>query len=210
VTKVEVAPELLEEAVFQCASRWAERGDPRALEWFEARERLYELKDGAERERAFAAHALDLFRRAKLDEPLRAALESCPATARGLDVLFVRRARRAKDERAELYRAASAGAEPGPTRAVLALRPEQFLDVERLHAVALRELLYVDDMLDERFGYAPDAIDARGLDPGPRDVARERVGRAWAARVLARARGEEAPETFGELVERALASMTLA
>lgn len=196
MTRIELAPDLVEEAVFHIASRAAERADPRALAWFEQRERLYELSDPAARERAFRDHALAHFRALHLDEPLQLALEACPAAAVHLDAFLVRRARRAKEESAELYRAPDAA-----TRAVLALRPERFCDVETLHEFVRRELLFVDDMLDEHFAYAPDALDRLPFDPGRRDVARERVSHAWKRRIEARARGEAVSGRFGDLVE---------
>lgn len=205
MTRLELAPDLVEEAVFHGARRASERGDPRAVRWFEQRERLYALTRTAEREAAFRAHALEHFRALRLQEPLQLALEACPAVLRHLDVLFVRRARRVKEESAELYRGSGAA-----TRAVLALRPERFLDVEPLFAFVRRELLYVDDMLDERFGYAPDLVDRLPLDPGRRDVVRERVGRAWRERIEARARGEERPGRFEELVEAATHALATA
>jgi hypothetical protein len=62
-------------------------------------------------------------------------------------------------------------------------------------------------MLDASFGYAPDAIDGLKLDPGQRDVVRERVSRAWKSRVDARACGETPSMPFRELVERAVATL---
>lgn len=202
MTRLEVAPELVEEAVFHVARRDTECGDPRALEWFERRERLYEQAPSKERDEAFRAHALADFRVRHLDEPLRLALGGCPAAARHLQALLVRRARRKKEESAELYRA-----EDGTTRAVLALRPERFLELEPLFEFARRELLFVDDMLDERFGYAPELLDRLPLEPGRRDVVRERVSRAWKGRVDARAGGGEPGGRFEDLVDAAVRAL---
>lgn len=202
MTRIELAPELVEEVVFHAANRACARGDPRALAWFERRERLYEIPGPSERELAFRAHALEHFRALHLDEPLRLALEDCPAAAPRLDALLVRRARRAKEESAELFRAPD-----GATRAVLSLRPERFLEVEPLFEFVRRELLYVDDMLDERFAYTPEALDRLPLDPGRRDVVRERVSRAWKRRVERRARGEPVAGRFAELVDEAVRAL---
>jgi hypothetical protein len=214
VTRLELAPELVEEAAFHLARRDAERGDPRAVAWFEERERLYEVQPTAEREAAFRTHALAHFLARHLDEPLRLALAECPAAAARLATLHVRRARRAKDESAELYRATTPFVGPVPghpldgDRAVLALRPERFLELEPLFEFARRELLFVDDMLDERFAYAPDALDRLPLDPGRRDVVRERVARAWRNRIERRARGDAVKGRFPELVEEAVRALT--
>ncbi len=207
MTRLDIAPDLVEEAVFLALRAAAERGDARAVAWLEARERIYEQPDAATREQAFREHALEAFRRLHFDEPLRLALEACPSAALELDTLYVRRARRSKDESAELYCATDSAPKRGATRAVLALRPERFADVERLHLFVKRELLFVDDMLDEIFGYAPDALDRLELDPGQRDVVRERVSRAWSSRIEARARGERPATRFHELVEHAEASL---
>lgn len=207
MTRIEVAPDLVEEAVFLRLRHDAERQDTRALTWFEARERFYELTVPAARDQAFQEHALQAFRALQFDEVLRTALEAC-ATARGsLDTLYVRRARRAKEEAAELYCAQSREGQARATRAVLALRPERFSNLESLFEFARRELLYVDDMLDEVFGYAPDAIDRLALDPGMRDVVRERVSREWERRVERRCAGESARQNFADLVQRATASL---
>lgn len=207
MTRIEIAPDLVEEAVFLTFRRAAERGDDRATTWLEGRERFYELRDDRAREAAFHQHALTAFRALHFDEALRAALEACPHASRQLDTLFVRRARRAKEEAAELYCATASGAAARSTRAVLALKPERFADLERLFEFTHRELLYVDDMLDERFLYEPVAIDRLELDPGMRDVVRERVSRAWKQRVERRSAGEALHGTFRELVQSAAASL---
>lgn len=207
MTRIEVAPDLVEEAVFLRLRHEADRQDTRALAWFDAREKLYELKDPAARDHAFREHALQAFRALHFDEVLRTALEAC-ATARGsLDTLYVRRARRTKEEAAELYCAQSRESDARATRAVLAVRPERFSNLEALFEFARRELLYVDDMLDTAFGYAPDAIDRLALDPGMRDVVRERVSREWKRRVERRCAGESAGQNFADLVQRAVASL---
>lgn len=202
MTRLEIAPELVEEAVFHVARRDTERGDPRAIDWFERRERLYERPPSRERDEAFRAHALADFRVRHLDDPLRLALNECPAAAQHLQTLFVRRARRTKEESAELFRAPD-----GTTRAVLALRPERFLAPEPLFEFARRELLFVDDMLDGRFGYAPELLDRLPLEPGRRDVVRERVSRAWRARIDRRARGEAPGGRFEDLVDTAVRAL---
>lgn len=207
MTRVEIAPDLVEEAAFLVMRAGAERCDPRALAWFEARERLYELADASAREQAFRAHGLTAFRAQHFDEALRTALEACPTARRALDTLFVRRARRAKDEAAELYCAEGRDGQSRATRAVLALRPERFSDLEGLFEFARREMLYVDDMLDESFGYDPDSIDRLALDPGMRDVVRERVSREWKRRVERRCAGESSSASFVELVQRAAQSL---
>ena len=74
MTRLDLAPDLVEEAVFHVARRAAERGDPRAIAWFERRERLYELGEPREREQAFRTHALAHFRALHLEEPLLLAL----------------------------------------------------------------------------------------------------------------------------------------
>jgi len=207
MTRIEVAPDLIEEAVFLTLMRAADRGDARALDWIERRERLYEIPDRARRELAFREHAMAQFRALRFDEPVLIALEDCPAVRRRLDVLVVRRARRPREERAELFCAPSSPAGGSATRAVLALRPERFGEVEALFELVRRELLFVDDMLDETFAYAPDALDRLDLDPGLRDVVAERVGRAWTRRVQARERGEVVGGAFAALVQEAVGSL---
>jgi hypothetical protein len=207
MTRIEIAPELVEESVFLLQRTADRRGDVRATRWLEQREPLYELRDPREREAAFLAHALLAFRAQHLDEPLTAALEGCPAARERLDVLAVRRARRSKEEGAELYRSATPVGSASPTRAVLALKPERFADLERLHEHVRRELLFIDDMLDPAFEYDPCAIDALDLDPGRRDVVRDRASRAWRRRIDARVRGERPVGTFAELVGYAASSL---
>lgn len=207
MTRIEIAPELVEEAVFLLQRAADSRGDARATHWLEEREPLYAIRDGREREAAFLAHALAAFRAMHLDGPLTVALESCPAARARLDVLAVRRARRSKEEGAELYCPAASARTASPTRAVLTLKPERFADLERLHGHVRRELLFIDDMLEPSFEYDPGAIDALDLDPGMRDVVRDRASRAWRMRVDARARGEWPGGTFGELVTAAAASL---
>jgi hypothetical protein len=203
VPRLELAPDLVEEAVFLSTSIAAERGDDRALAWLEQRERLYEISQSSERESAFGFHALERFRVLHMEDPLRMALDACPAAA-GLESLFVRRARRTREEFAELYRAPD-----GAVRAVLPLRAERFLDLERLFDFALLELLYVDDMLDPGFAYAPELLEDLPLDPGRRDVVRERVSRAWKQRVEERARGGRPTGRFEELVDAAARQLSV-
>lgn len=207
MTRIDVAPDLVEEATFLIYSRAADRGDPRALAWLEGRERLYEIADAEQREREFRAYSLAAFRKLHCDEPLRLALEALPAATRRLDALFVRRARRRNEEIAELYCADQEPHSARATRAVLALRPERFEALESLYDFVRRELLFVDDMLDEGFAYAPAAIDQLLLDPGQADVVRERVQRAWQQRIETRARGEVVTGRFMELVEQAAGTL---
>ncbi|MCC7012933.1 MAG: hypothetical protein IT454_10255 [Planctomycetes bacterium] len=207
MTRIEIAPELVEEAVFLLQRDADRRGDLRATLWLEQREPLYELRDPREREAAFLAHALLAFRTLHLDEPLSVALEACPAARERLDVLAVRRARRTKEEGAELYSSATSARATSPTRAVLALKPDRFAELDRLHEHVRRELLFIDDMLEPAFEYDPCAIDALDLDPGMRDVVRDRASRAWRRRIDVRARGERVTGTFVELVESAVASL---
>lgn len=205
--RIEIVPDLVEEAVF-LRQRSAElRGDIRGIEWMEARERFYDIREPHEREAAFFGHALRAFRAMRLDDPLHLALEACPSASARLGVLVVRRARRVKEESAELYCGTETWAASSPTRAVMALRPERFADVERLHEHVRRELLFIDDMLDPEFEYDPQGIDRLELDPGMRDVVRERASRAWRRRIEARVRGERPSGTFVELVDRAVATL---
>lgn len=207
MTRIEIAPELVEEAVFLLQRAADQRGDLRATRWLEEREPIYQISNTRERDAAFLSHALTAFRALHLDEPLSVALESCPAARERLDVLAVRRARRTKEEGAELYCSAASARSASPTRAVLTLKPERFADLERLHEHVRRELLFIDDMLEPSFEYDPSAIDALDLDPGMRDVVRDRASRTWRKRVDARARGERQIGTFGELVRAACASL---
>jgi hypothetical protein len=203
MVRIDLAPDLVEEAVFHVVHRQAERGDPRAVAWLEQRERIYSIEEAAAREQAFRMHALEHFRTLHLDDSLRLGLESCPTAAQALEALFVRRARRQKEESAELYRAVD-----GSSRAVLALRPERFLELEPLFEFVRRELLYVDDMFDAAFGYEPDLVDRLPLEPGRRDVVRERVSRAWKQRVEARVRGDAVSGRFSDLVDAATSALS--
>lgn len=162
---VEYDPALLEAAVL-CAVT----GHPEEAPFRAARDPLYELDDGEEREAAFAALHVRWFERLGLAVPLAQALAEQPRVAAGCARCVVGRAVAARDEGADLR-----GAPPAPPVLLVRLRPETIADPACLLRLLRRELQHVADMLHPDFGYAPrPGAAARGL-PDALLAARYRV-----------------------------------
>ena len=160
-------PGLVEAAVLAgVAARGVERS------FRHERDTLYEVADAETREDAFRSLHARWFLRLGLDAPFRQALDELPEVGRRCARCLVARATRASDEAADL-RVLPSGL---PTILVL-IRPETVVAPESLLGFLRRELLHVADMLDPRFGYAPDSLGGGGL---PHDtLLRSRYRTLW-------------------------------
>jgi hypothetical protein len=187
------APDLVEEAVFLHWTQ-AARTDPSAASiWAREREPLYLALPGSGRDKAFQEHARSWFARLRLGEPIEAALRACPRVLAGLPEIDVRRVVRARDEGSEVFGGADSTIH-GAKRMVLGVLPHRFLDPAALEEIALRELLYADDMLDPDFGFDPRLDAGPDADPARRELVCDRFRVLWAARVSGRMGRRSAPQ----------------
>ena len=75
------------------------------------------------------------------------------------------------------------------------VRQERFADGDALRELALRELLYADDMLDPMFGYRPALPPEVTVEHARAELVRDRFSALWDARI----RGKMARLTSGEI-----------
>jgi hypothetical protein len=183
--RIEYAPRLIEAAVLERLAGAVE-SDPALARCRAERDAVYDGPAG-ERESACLRWSARWFTELGLDGPLRRAL-ACAAHANGrLGELHVRAAVRAKDEGSELFvEPAADGAGPAATRLVLWVSAARLAWPERMQTLALRELLFADDMLDPRFGHRPALDLPRDLTPIQAERTRAVYAQLWAERVDAR------------------------
>ncbi|MBM4263652.1 MAG: hypothetical protein FJ145_19770 [Deltaproteobacteria bacterium] len=136
-------PKLVEEAVFQAGYTSA----PAQLNI--ARDRLYEIADGEQRERAFQALYRTWFAKLGLSLTIEKALQEQPLIAESVGACFVVYAAHAKQEGAELY------VKDERRTLRLALRPAALRNADALQSFLRKELFHIADMLDPAFGYEP-------------------------------------------------------
>ena len=144
---IEYDPRLVEEAVLLALA-----GDIRESAFRFERDVVYDVYDPDSRERRFADLHAKWFARLGLDEPLRAALSEQPLVLAGVCRCVCRRARRRKDEGAELF-VDTLHRDRLPVLA-FTLLPDSFLD-EEFPCFVRHELQHVADMLDPAFAYVP-------------------------------------------------------
>jgi hypothetical protein len=133
MARIELTPDLTEAAVLFAAERSRAAGSPFAAEWERDREAAWSRPPSVERELELLAITARAFRRLGLVRPIERALAAWPRLSSVLEVVYVRRGRRVRDERAELYAAPAVhGPDGGGVRAILTLRPERFLDLAAL------------------------------------------------------------------------------
>jgi hypothetical protein len=175
---VEYQPRLVEEAVLLAVA-----GHERERAFHRERDRLYEVAEPEAREAAFRALHAAWFERLDLGREVVEALAERPAVAAGIDRCRVASAASSRDEMAELFVAAEAGAPGALHRAVvIRVRPARLLDSARLLAFLRRELLHIADMLDPAFEYEPRLSPSDG-GPAHERLVRDRYGILWDAYV---------------------------
>ena len=179
MTTIHCASDLVEESVFLYMQEKADVVD--ALLWQGQRDALYGSATESEHDGAFQSHARLWFERLALARPIEMSLATFPRVRAALERLDVRRVLRAREEGSELY------GSPDPASAstrwlALGVLPQRFLVPDKLEELALRELLYTDDLLDPAFGYDPRRAEAEP-DPARRQLARHRFDALWRARI---------------------------
>ncbi|HVS09536.1 MAG TPA: hypothetical protein VMS76_06630 [Planctomycetota bacterium] len=176
MARLELAPELMAEALLCAIDSAEERGTPAAEAWHQDLAALSALPPIPDRERAFAALVADWFERLALDVALRAALELGSRISSRIDVLYVRRAARASDEGAKLFdRPAAHGNDSCGVRLVLSVLPARFKEPRALFELAARELLHAEDLLDPAFGHRAVLSVNVADDPAGAELVDERV-----------------------------------
>jgi hypothetical protein len=142
------------------------------------RDRLYEVRDVADREARFEELHGRWFVALGLDRSLHEALAEKPLLLRRTRACRV--ARTVRDELADLAPADPDGA--GPPAILVRLRPESFLDPARLLTLLRHELEHVSDMVDPGFGYERE-LPGAGAGPAHDALVRERYRAAWDASI---------------------------
>lgn len=120
---------------------------------------LYEIPDEELRQREFTPVFRDYFTKLKLDQVMGGLITERPLISQHVDRCIVREAARAKDESAELFVRESDDGENTHRTLVVQVCPQSLIEPERIDLQMRRELLHVSDMLDEKFGYEPEAFD---------------------------------------------------
>jgi len=199
MTTILYHPELIEQAVWITARRDAAT----EYELHRSIDPIYELPQGDDRETRFLETFAKWFTRLKLGRFVDETLVHFPRIVEQVEECVVRLAPRRKSEGAELF----VRRENGGLRRTLVAQfcAQTLVEPECVRDVILRELQHVEDMLDEAFGYVPDAID--GL-PVQQQVVRDRYGVLWDVRVEAalerrRLLGSSAKARVWRLFERA-------
>jgi hypothetical protein len=147
-----------------------------------ARDALYALPEGQERERAFGDLHVLWFDRLELGRPLSIALGEQPILAVRCRRCVVARAATARDEGADLLVAEGDGEERS---ILLRLRPALFRAAPALLALLRAELLHVADMLDPAFGYRPELPESEA-GASHTELVRNRYRTVWNVRVAGR------------------------
>jgi len=151
-------PGFIEEAIF-----FAARRSPEARAFRRERDRLYEISDIEERDRAFQQLNLKWFKGLELAAPIEKAVDEQPLVSSTVKWCVVARAPGKKEEGAELFVSAEASLSEQDRRSVrLLLRPASLLDPEQVLTFLRHELFHITDMLDPAFGYEPSLPAAEG------------------------------------------------
>lgn len=151
-------PRLVEEAVFFSLREHAE-----AKAFYRERNRLYEITDPEQREKAFQNFNRAWFLRLGLAEPIDKAVNEQPLLISSVRYCLVARALRKKEEGAELLVNSEEDLSEKERRTVCVLiRPESLLDPLALLSFLRHEFLHIRDMLDPGFGYEPVLPTAEG------------------------------------------------
>jgi hypothetical protein len=151
---IEFDPLLTEEVVLREINRRATRGDPGVFEEYHRRiDPLYELPN-REKLRRIREINDEFFAELGFSDIIPQVLDEFPVILKKVRTVYVGRAM--QEDEADLAVNESLGAEsPHPETLLLKLNTESFSDTERLRRVVRHELMHVQDMLDEDFGYEP-------------------------------------------------------
>jgi hypothetical protein len=159
--RIELQPQLVEDSVLRAIA-----GHTDARLFWKERDRLYEMPESDDREKAFQSLNRSWFARLCLDKPLREVLSLWPILTTSTSRCVLLKARSTKNMGAELYYVPQESGLSECERRTIAVQlmpallpqSQQFLDFLR------HELLHLVDMLDPDFGYEPNFPKA---DAGP-------------------------------------------
>jgi hypothetical protein len=198
--RIDYHPQFVESAVRQVACRDPQKDCDLHL----AVDRIYEIPDPETRNCAFEQAFAELFRLFRLDEPIPHLLREFPGVQIDVECVRVVSAARAGSQSAELFGQRPGARECGPKRTiVLQICPEGLADPPSVVPLLRRELLHIEDMLDERFAFGPD--DLLGTSPSDR-LRTDRYRALWDLYVEARlVRRHASPLPHGDWVRRQLA-----
>ena len=185
-------PRFLEEAVFLSL-----RGHPEALAFQMERDRLYEIADTDDREKAFQELNVRWFDHLGLAKPIETAVHEQPLISSSVKWSVVARAARKGEEGAELFVNPEDSLKERERRTVrILLKPESLLNPESVLTFLRHELFHIMDMLDPRFGYEPTLPVAEG-GPTYDRLLQDRYRVLWDAAIDGRlVRRQWAPESI--------------
>ncbi|HWP58603.1 MAG TPA: hypothetical protein VNL14_12000 [Candidatus Acidoferrales bacterium] len=174
-------PAFIEEAVFCCARQSRE-----ARRYQRERNRLYEIADIDQRDRAFQEFNLSWFKRLELAAPIEKAVGEQPLIGANVKWCAVARAAGRKEEGAELFVSPETSLSERERRSVaILLRPESLLAPEPLLTFLRHELFHIADMLDPSFGYEP-SLPVAQRGPAHDALLKERYRALWDATINGR------------------------
>lgn len=169
--RLDYDPRFVEQATFLAA-----RGAPeRECALHEKTDPLYRIDDAELRQRAFREAYAELFRQFGLERPVTTVIMEFPLIRERLPRGVIHEADRRRSQAVDLV-TENGFASSGGRVLMIALCPEVLLDRDVLEPWLRRELLHVEDMLDEAFGYSDDVP---GDSPCERNLVRERYGVLW-------------------------------
>ena len=174
--RVTYADDVVEEAVLL-----AERSAASATvqQFRRARNNVYQIADGDQREAAFRDLHRAWFVRFRLHRAVERALAERARLSGRLGLCRVLRAMRPQDEVADLFdRAVPAREADRRPLLVIRLQPSRLLDAVSLRDLLRHELTHVSDMLDPAFGYRRE-LPASDGGPSADNVVRKRYRVLW-------------------------------
>lgn len=171
--RFEYDPALVEQATFLAARAGAEH----ECALHQLLDPLYGIPDVELRLRGFRAAYADMFRRMGLDRIVPAYTRLFPRIGNRLTRCLVRQAERLRAQSVDLYHDKTVqGATAAVPTLIIALCPEFFLDPAQLRPWMYRQLLHVDDMLDDEFAYHRALPEVSATE---RNLIRDRYGVLW-------------------------------
>lgn len=170
---IEYEQSLVEMAVFLAVRR----DQQLECELHQAIDQLYEIPDEELRQREFVPVFRNFFTKLRFDRLIAQLLAERPMIGELVDRCVVREAARRKAQSAELLvQNENSGEERGGKTLVFQLCPQSFMDTERFITLMRRELLHVEDMLDDRFGYLRETFPGQ---PSLQNLQRDRYRVLW-------------------------------
>lgn len=171
IPELRYAPALMEEIVHLETARREKAGEPGlSWEYLKRSDDIYEELPIKQRERAFQILHEEFFKVLEVSATLPKVLGEFPILCEQIRVVAVSRAMRRRDEEADLN--------AGKDVVGVKVRSERLHDTDAAQRFLRHELMHVQDMLDEGFGYDL-TVGFGGLLPGLVEIVRNRYRLLW-------------------------------